>query len=365
MILSQAKALKEEGYDVEFAFAFVDKKLGKKGLNGFKITEYSPLPFKNETLQISLSIFRKDFERFKEFDLIICHSFPASYLALKAKKKYGIPYILHLHHPPQFLYYSNLDWARGSFKRNFSFVLGKLFGGLLRKMDSYCVKSADSYFTASKAVERIVGEIYGIEGDVLYPELNPALRIKEAGLGELLGYGINRPFILGSGRIIRQKKFGLLVQAFSKLKNRNFQLVLAGDYDKSVKEDLEKMAEDYDIGLLITGAVSLRVLMKFYNLAEVMVLTCPKEWFGIVAIEAMACGCPVVAWKDNFGPEETVIPRENGFLADPYDIENLAEKIERALNKNWDKRKISSSVSKFKKGNQKEILLDKVKRMIK
>ena len=45
----------------------------------------------------------------------------------------------------------------------------------------------------------------------------------------------------------------------------------------------------------------------------------------------MACGCPVVAWKDNFGPQETVIEGVNGFLAKPYSIEDLARKINKSL----------------------------------
>ena len=58
VMLFQAKVLKQAGYDITFAFAYVDEKLRKTKLKGFKVIEYAPLPIKNETLQISSSILR-------------------------------------------------------------------------------------------------------------------------------------------------------------------------------------------------------------------------------------------------------------------------------------------------------------------
>jgi glycosyltransferase involved in cell wall biosynthesis len=153
----QARTLKKAGYDVSFAFAYVDDELRKKRLPSFKVFEYAKLPVKNETFQICSSIFKvTSFEKFKKFDLIICHSFPASYLALRLKKRYNIPYVLHLHHPPQFLYSADLDWAKSSFKRKFSFILGKIFRKPLKKFDFYCVKNADFYFIECKSVQRLL-----------------------------------------------------------------------------------------------------------------------------------------------------------------------------------------------------------------
>ena len=105
-------------------------------LKDFEVIEYAPMPIKSETLQICSSIVRDNLiDRFRDFSLIICHSFPASYLALRIKRKFKIPLILHLHHPPQFLYSMNLAWAKNSFKRMFSYALGRLFNPFLRLFD--------------------------------------------------------------------------------------------------------------------------------------------------------------------------------------------------------------------------------------
>jgi len=353
IMLFQAKALKKAGYDVSFAFAYVDEKLKRERLQGFKVIEYGKLSIKNETLQISSSILRNNFvEKFKDFDLIICHSFPSSYLALRIKKRFKIPYILHLHHPPQFLYNADLDWAKNSLKRKVSFIIGKILRKNLRKFDFYCVKNADAYFAECETVKRILNEVYNIESVVIYPTVDNVFKIKKVQLEALQKLGIEKDYILGSGRIIKQKRFDYLVKAFSKLKNKNLQLVLAGKYEEDMKKQLDVVAKHYNVNILFLGPLELPDLIKVYNLAKVTVLTCPKEWFGLVPIEAMACGCPVVSWKDNFGPQETIIENKSGFLAEPYNVNDFSVKINKALNKKWIKKEIRKTVDKF---SEKEI----------
>lgn len=348
IMLFQARTLKKAGYNVRFAFAYLDEKL-KDRLEGFEAIEYGKFLFKNETIQICSSLLRTDIpKQFKDTGLIICHSFPASYLALRIRKKFNIPYILHLHHPPQFLYNADLDWAKNSLKRKFSFIIGKILRKPLRKFDYYCVKNANDYILESKSVERVIKDTYDLSGTVLYPTINEGFKIGNYNLKELSEYGINKDYILGSGRIISQKRFDYLISAFSKLRDKNLQLVLVGKYEESEKNKLNTLAGKYNIEILFLGHLKIEELVKIYNLAKVTVLTCPKEWFGLVPIEAMACGCPVIAWKDNFGPQETIIEGKNGFLAEPYDVNELAKKLELALNKKWNKKTVSSYVKKFR-----------------
>ncbi len=355
IMLFQAKKLREAGHEVSFAFAYADDKFKEERLGGFKTIEYSALPVKNETLQICSSIIRNDMvEKFRDFDLIICHSFPASYLAYRIKKKFKIPYVLHLHHPPQFLYTADLNWAKNSFKRKFSYFIGKIFRIPLRKFDKFCVKNADYYFVESKAVQRMVYDTYEIRGNILYPTIdekffsNKAVKLPKEVKGE---------YILGSGRIIRQKRFDYLIDAVSKLKN-NIRVVLAGKYDEEVKRELESLAKEKNVRVVFLGPRSIGELITLYSKAKVCVLTCPKEWFGLVPVEAMACGCPVVAWEDNFGPQESITAGVSGFLAKPYDTNDLADKISKALSRKWSRKKIKKSVEKFSEENQKKVFLE-------
>jgi glycosyltransferase involved in cell wall biosynthesis len=72
------------------------------------------------------------------------------------------------------------------------------------------------------------------------------------------------------------------------------------------------------------------LLPLYYTAADVCVIPSHYEPFGLVAIEAMACGTPVVA-SDVGGLKFTVVPGETGLLVPPQDIPAFAEAIDRIL----------------------------------
>lgn len=340
----QARVLKKAGYDVSFAFAFFDDKIAKQRLQGYRVIEYNKLPIKNEALQIATSLWHYDINKFRGFDLIICHSFPASCLAAKIKKKFGIPFIQHLHHPPQFLYDVKKDWASNTLKRKIAYFGGQLFVNYLKKLDKACLYEAKDYIIECNSVKRIIHKTYRITGQVIFPTFNPEFKILE----QLK----KQNYILASGRIVRQKRFDFLIKSFAKLPQKikdDYKIYFAGKWDNKEKQNIELLAKKLDIHsrLVFLGSLDMNRLIKTYNQAKLTVLTCPKEWFGLVPIESMACGTPVVAWKDNMGPEETVIENKSGLLAQPYDIDDLAKKIEQALNKKWNRKQIRSVAEKF------------------
>lgn len=365
IFLSQAYILKEEGYDVKLAFAYVNNKLRNEKLKDFDVIEYGRLPLKNETLQIASTYLRKDIaKKFKDFDLILCHSFPASYLALRIKRKFGIPYILHLYHPPKFLYDADLNWAKNSSKRKFAFIIGKIFRGFLRKKDFSCMKNADAYLPASMYINRTISKIYSINDvvvRVIYPIVDKSFVIKKYPLRELKKFGITKKFIISSGRVVRQKRLDFIIKALSRIKRKDIQLVVAGKYEEDIKKELEELANRYKVEILFLGNLKIGELIKLYNLASATILTCPGEGLGLALVEAVACGCPGIAWKDNSGPQEVIIDGKNGFLAEPYKIEDLAEKIELVLKRKWNKQKVSKSVKKFSKEQVKKEYLSVIK----
>ncbi len=365
IMLFQARALKKAGYDVSFAFAYVDENLRKERLGEFPVMEYSKFMIKDETLNICSSLVSDGkMKNFEGSDLVICHSFPSSYFARRMQKKFNIPYVLHLHHPPQFLYTADSSWANNSFKRKFSYTVGKILRPLLRKFDKYCVRNAKDYLIECESVNRMIKEIYGFSGTVTYPTFDPVFNIVKCSMKDLKKWGITKKYILGSGRVIKQKRFDYLIDSFSKLDYKDFQLVIAGRYPEDVKKDLEDLADKKGVKVLFLGPVNIEDLVKLYNLASVTVLTCPKEWFGLVPIEAMACGCPVVAWKDNFGPEESISEGIGGFLAKPYDTTEMAKKIDLAISKKWDKKSVRNSVLRFSEDVVAKKLVKKIKELV-
>lgn len=87
------------------------------------------------------------------------------------------------------------------------------------------------------------------------------------------------------------------------------------------------------------------------NVADLFVLNSFVENFGVVNIEALACGTPVVS-TINGGSEEIIISEDSGYLIDnPKNVKELALKINLALKKHWDKNKLISYTKKFEKSN--------------
>lgn len=82
------------------------------------------------------------------------------------------------------------------------------------------------------------------------------------------------------------------------------------------------------------------------NACDVFVLPSLAESFGIVQIEAMACGKPVVATY-NTGSEEIITSEELGLLVEPANPKELGEKILIALDKEWDDERIRKYAEQF------------------
>lgn len=134
--------------------------------------------------------------------------------------------------------------------------------------------------------------------------------------------------ILYVGTVNTEKNIIRLLQAYRLLRDRHGisnQLILVGKpclgYDKVVKAAQEMGLSDH---VIFTGYVLDEELPFWYNLAHVFVYPSVYEGFGIPAIEAMACGAPVVVSNTSSLPE---VVGDAGVLFDPYDVENMAATI--------------------------------------
>jgi glycosyltransferase involved in cell wall biosynthesis len=105
------------------------------------------------------------------------------------------------------------------------------------------------------------------------------------------------------GRIVFEKGISYLLRATPRLLEHipKVKIVIAGDYKKvaggSVKDELDQIAAQYPGVISFTGFLSDEDLVRFYGAIDVLVLPSidPLEAFGLVQIEAMCCGTPVVA----------------------------------------------------------------------
>ena len=106
--------------------------------------------------------------------------------------------------------------------------------------------------------------------------------------------------------------------------------IIAGDGDDRPR--LEKLVAELGVERLVTfaGLVPDEIVEDLYNLADLFVMPSTGEGFGIVYLEAMACGCPVVAGNRD-GSVDALADGELGRLVDPDDPAALLEAIHASL----------------------------------
>jgi glycosyltransferase involved in cell wall biosynthesis len=141
------------------------------------------------------------------------------------------------------------------------------------------------------------------------------------------------PYILAVSRFYFFKNLPRLIAAFAMLKTGRripHRLVIVGADADVTARDLEQVARAHGVGhdVVFIGAVPNRDVAALYRKADAFVHPSLYETFGVTSLEAMVCGCPVVAANAAAIPEVT---GDAALLVDPEDVPGMAEAIYRVL----------------------------------
>jgi starch synthase len=150
------------------------------------------------------------------------------------------------------------------------------------------------------------------------------------------------PLVLFTGRVVYQKGIDLLLRAFREVLNRipNAKLIVLGlpSGDYGLLQDMINKASEMggNVRMIISASVPKDIYKLFYYASSVFVVPSRWEPFGLVSIEAMAVGVPVVAYAVGGLRESIVDLREDmkngtGFLVQPENIWELSRAITSAL----------------------------------
>ena len=145
-------------------------------------------------------------------------------------------------------------------------------------------------------------------------------------------YNIIKPFIFYTGVWRNHKNLVGLIKAFSILKNKyklDYQLVLGGKEDPyypEVREIWEKLELENEI--IRTGFIDQKDLPLFYNATETFIIPSFYEGFGLIGLESMACGTPVVSSNTTSLPE---ILGDAAIYFNPNSPKEMAKKIKLVL----------------------------------
>ncbi len=166
-------------------------------------------------------------------------------------------------------------------------------------------------------------------------------RISRSQARRKLDISLRDRVILYVGRFDPRKGIETLVRAVGELRAKDpeapLRLMIVGGSEPGQSDGLERLRIEgivAELGLqdctVFAGRVGHDQLPLFYTAADVCVIPSHYEPFGLVAIEAMACGTPVVA-SDVGGLKFTVIPEETGLLVPVQDVTGFAGAIDRLL----------------------------------
>ncbi len=136
-----------------------------------------------------------------------------------------------------------------------------------------------------------------VDSEIFYPLSWEEQQQKKLALTRKLELSKNTQFILFAGRLHPQKDPVLLVRSISALADLNVHLLIAGDGELAdeVRFEIERLGLSKRVSML--GPVVQTELAELHQIASVFVLSSAYEGLPLVALEALACGTPVVTTK--------------------------------------------------------------------
>ncbi len=265
------------------------------------------------------------------YDAVHSHYWLSGWVGRMAKERWGIPLVHSFHTLGRV---KNLALARGEVPEPPARIAGE--ERVIRSAD--CVlapttgEAAELVTLYSARPERVRIVAPGVETDLFTPGDRHA---EKAALG--LG---GRRVVLFVGRLQPLKSPEIAVEAVAALARRRPDLgpvelvVVGGPSGRSgvQPESLQALAERLGIGgaLRLEPAVPQERLVHFYRAADVVIIPSRSESFGLVALEAEACGTPVVA-SDVGGLRTAVRDGVTGLLVEPDGPTGYAQGLERLL----------------------------------
>lgn len=158
-------------------------------------------------------------------------------------------------------------------------------------------------------------------------------------------FNLSRRFILYAGAADERKNLHRLIRAYSSLPNylqKSHHLVFAGGVPEEYLMELKKTANSVGLkqnDLIFTQRVSDEDLISLYRFCELFVFPSWHEGFGLPALEAMACGAPVIGSN---GTSLTEVINFNDAMFDPFNESDMMEKIKQVLTDDSLREKLSN-----------------------
>lgn len=285
-------------------------------------------PFAQKKYPFYLSFMPQAFEQFdlSGFDLVISSSHSC------AKGVITKPQTLHIsycHSPMRYAWEDNHNYIKEYQTFGLIKKIAPFFIHNIRLWDKISADRVDEFIANSHFIQNRISKFYRRPSTVIHPFVD---------FDKFQKINIPREnFFLAVGRLTPYKKFDLIVETFN---NLGYPLKIVGTGVASKK--LQKMANK---NIEFLGYVSDEKLIQLYHQAKALIFP-QAEDFGIIPLEAMASGCPVIAYKKG-GALETISEGKSGIFFEEQTIESLKKAIEKCMMTQFKAETVKKQAAKF------------------
>lgn len=300
---------------------------GKKA----KTTFIQKLPTAGQNHRKFLQLFPRAIEQFdlEKYELIISSS---SSIAKGIRTRKDQLHICYCHSPMRYAwdmqeqYLADSDLNKGVKGMYAKFVLNKI-----KKWDVSNSENVNFFIANSNHIAQRIKKIYNRESTVIYPPVDVDFFTLEEQ---------KEDYYFTASRLVLYKKTQLIVEAFNQLPH--LKLIIAGDGPEFKR--LQKSAKS---NIKFVGFVDSNKLKKYLQKAKAFVFAAEED-FGIIPLEAQACGTPVIAYGKG-GALETVVNNETGIFFNEQTADSLKDAITTFENTAFDPKVSRENAIRFSK----------------
>ncbi len=244
-----------------------------------------------------------------EYDLIISSSHAVAKGVITNANQLHICYC---HSPIRYawdLYHQYMQ--ESGLNRGLKGKIAKLVLHYMRIWDYTTANRVDYFVANSQYIARRIRKVYNKEATVIYPPVD---------VDSFTMFPDKEDFYFTASRFVPYKKIDLIVEAFSLLPDK--KLIVIGD-----GPDFNKVKAKATANVSLLGYQSFQVLKDHLQRAKAFVFAAEED-FGIIPVEAQACGTPVIAFGRG-GACETVIDGVTGILYKEQTVKSLTDAIKK------------------------------------
>lgn len=228
----------------------------------------------------------------------------AGLLALSLKKRYGIPYVLTEHS---------------------SYIINKDLPLYIKHLLTQVYSNADRLIAVSNYLKFKIVQRLKYEGEIIViPNILDEIYNSEIFNKKLI---VEEFVFINVASLLPVKNHKLLIDAFSLFDDKNIRLIIVGDGPLMNQLKDYSNAQSNNGNISFVGSLDKSDVRKLLLKSNSFILTSKSETFGVVVIEALACGLPVVSTK--CGGAEELINKSNGLIVehDKTSIHNAMKSI--------------------------------------